>query len=97
MTYAESIKNTLAGLKSELAQKFNVSSIGIFGSAVRDDFSADHSDIDIIVDFSKPIGIEFIDLANFLEIKLHRKVDLVSRKGVKDVYYKVIEREIIYV
>lgn len=97
MTYAESIKNTLAGLKSELAHKFNVSSIGIFGSAVRDDFSADLSDIDIIVDFSKPIGIEFIDLAIFLENKLHRKVDLVSRKGVKDVYYKVIEREIIYV
>jgi predicted nucleotidyltransferase len=97
MTHSESIKSTLSGIKSELAQKYNVSSIGIFGSAVRDDFSSEHSDIDIIVDFSKPIGIEFINLADFLENKLHRKVDLVSKKGIKEAYYREIEREIIYV
>jgi predicted nucleotidyltransferase len=97
VTYADSIKITLGGLKSELTQKYHVSSIGIFGSAVREDFSADNSDIDIIVDFSMPIGVEFIDLAAFLESKLHRKVDLVSRKGIKEAYYREIEREIIYV
>jgi predicted nucleotidyltransferase len=60
-------------------KKFHVSSIGIFGSVVRNDF-AENSDIDIIVDFSQPIGIEFIDLADLLEEKFHEQVDLVSKK-----------------
>lgn len=90
------IKNLLGQLKPELALKFHVHTIGLFGSVVRDDFSPG-SDIDIIVDFKQPIGIEFIDLAEFIEGKLKRKVDLVSRNGIKDKYLKAIEREIIYV
>jgi predicted nucleotidyltransferase len=86
----------LAQLKPELAEKFNVQTLGLFGSIVRDDFSP-ASDIDILVDFSKPIGIEFIDLAEYLERKLDQKIDLVSRKGIKEKYFKFIEGEIIYV
>ena len=63
------IKQILRKLKPELMGKFHVSSIGLFGSIVRNDFIAS-SDIDIIVDFSKPIGIEFIDLANLIEKNL---------------------------
>jgi uncharacterized protein len=96
VTQLSTIKATLAQLKPELASKFHVSTLGLFGSIVRDDYSP-QSDIDILVDFSKSIGIEFIDLANYLEKKLNRKVDLVSRKAIKDKYYKAIEREIIYV
>ena len=64
---------------------------------VRDDFSPANSDIDIIVDFSRPVGIEFIDLAEFLEKNIDRKVDLVSLKGIKPKYYDQISKEIIYV
>jgi hypothetical protein len=90
------IKKLLEQLKPELALKFHVHSIGLFGSVVRDDFSPS-SDIDIIVDFEQPVGMEFIDLAEFIEGKLQQKVDLVSRNGIKDKYLKAIEREIIYV
>ncbi len=90
------IKKTLAQLKPELVRRYNVSTIGLFGSVVRNDFSS-ASDIDIIVDFNKPIGIKFIDLANFIERKLKRKVDLVSKRGIKDKYLKTIESEIVYV
>ena len=90
------IKEILKQLKPELAQRFHVQTIGLFGSIVRDDFSAD-SDIDIIVDFNRPVGIEFIDLADYVEQQLQNKVDLVSKKGIKDKYYKAIEREIVYV
>lgn len=96
MTELNAIKQILTQLKPELRQKYFVNSIGLFGSIVRDDFT-DQSDIDIIVDFSRPIGIEFIDLANYIESKLSKKVDLVSRKGVKPKYYHQIESEIIYV
>ena len=83
-------------LKPELTSKFFVNSIGLFGSVVRDDFS-EASDIDIIVDFNKPIGVEFIDLADFIESKLRKKVDLVSKNGVKAKYFQQIQSEIIYV
>lgn len=92
----ESIKTTLSDLKPELEGRFHVSSIGVFGSVVRGEQHTD-SDIDIIVDFSRPIGIEFIDLADLIEEKLKARVDLVSRKGIKPGYFKKIEKEISYV
>ena len=94
-TYAE-IKDMLQRLKPKLQQRFHVSEIGLFGSVVRDDFTPS-SDIDIVVDFSKPVGIEFIDLANYIESKLMRPVDLVSRFGIKKSYFQAIESEIEYV
>jgi predicted nucleotidyltransferase len=90
------IKQVLAQLKPELVKRFHVQSLGLFGSVVRDDFSPS-SDIDIIVDFNRPVGIEFIDLAQYIEQHLKKKVDLVSRRGVKDKYFKAIEQEIVYV
>ena len=69
---------------------------GIFGSVARNEMISD-SDVDIIVDFDQPIGIGFIDLANFLEQQVNRSVDLVSKNGVKQPYFAAIEKEIIYV
>ena len=96
MTDLNSIKQILTQLKPELTNKYHVSSIGLFGSIVRDDFNS-NSDIDIIVDFSNPIGIEFIDLAEFIERKLKKSIDLVSKNGVKQKYFRTFESEIIYV
>lgn len=70
--------------------------MGLFGSIVRDDFH-DGSDVDILVDFDQPIGIEFIDMANELELLLKRRVDLVSKNGIKPAYLREIEKEVIYV
>ncbi|MGG7660837.1 nucleotidyltransferase family protein [Dyadobacter sp. BHUBP1] len=86
----------LKELKPELAIKYHVSSIGLFGSVVRDDFST-NSDVDIIVDFSEPVGIEFIDLANLIEDRIGKPVDLVSKNGIKPRYYSEIAPEIVYV
>jgi uncharacterized protein len=96
MSTLTSIQQILAQIKPELKQKYFVDTIGLFGSIVRNDFT-DKSDVDIIVDFTQPIGIEFIDLADFIENKLNKKVDLVSRNGVKEKYFHQIESEIIYV
>lgn len=96
MTDLNTIKQILTQLKPELTKKYHVRSIGLFGSVVRDDFNPT-SDIDIIVDFSQPIGIEFIDLANYIEKKLKKSIDLVSKNGLKQKYYSTFESEIIYV
>jgi len=96
MMQLTTIINELKQLKPILAEKYKVSAIGLFGSVVRSDATA-LSDIDIIVDFSTPIGIEFVDLADLLEKRLHTPVDLISKKGIKEKYYAAIEPEIIYV
>src|SRR5690349_13355035 len=97
MSPIESVQQILLQVKPELVRKYHVKSIGLFGSIVRDDYVASKSDVDIIVEFSRPVGIEFIDLADFLELKIKHKVDLVSRNGIKGSLYNAIEPEIIYV
>lgn len=96
MNPLETIVMNLKAIKPELSAKYNVDTIGLFGSVTRNDFT-DTSDIDIIVDFSKPIGIEFVDLAEYLELRMQRKVDLVSKNGIKPNFFKLIQNEILYV
>jgi predicted nucleotidyltransferase len=75
---------------------YHLTAIGIFGSFTREDFRED-SDIDILIDYEQHIGIEFIDLAEELEKILDRKVDLVSKNGVKPKYFEEIQNDLIYV
>lgn len=96
MTTLASVKQILKDLKPELHEKYGVSSIGLFGSIVRDDFTP-ASDVDIVVDFDRPIGIEFAHLGDYLEEKLNKRVDLVSLHGIKPRYMEVIEPQIQYV
>lgn len=96
MKKLEYIKADLSSIKQELANRFGVSAIGIFGSVTRDDFT-DKSDIDILVDFSRPIGMEFFTLADFLEFRLKRKVDLITREGIKPRYLEAIKDDLVYV
>lgn len=90
------VKDVLTRLKPDLVKRYPIASIGLFGSIVRDDFTAE-SDVDIIVDFNDRIGIEFVTLADELEAKLNYKVDLVSRGGIKQKYLDMIDPQIIYV
>jgi uncharacterized protein len=90
------IKETLKSNKLRLTEKYGLSLMAIFGSYGRGQ-QTETSDIDILVDFQKPIGVEFIDLANELEKLLKAKVDLVSKNGIKPQYFKEIEQDLSYV
>ncbi len=92
----EEIKNILSKQKLILQNKYKVSTIAIFGSFSRGEQNI-NSDIDIMVDFDEPVGIEFIDLADTLENILHAKVDLVSKNAIKPKLMKTIEKDLIYV
>ncbi len=96
MSFLKEVRQELGRLKPILSEKYFVSEIGLFGSIVRNDFG-EESDIDIIVAFNRPVGIEFIELADFLESNFDRKVDLVSKGGLKSNFLKEIEAEIQYV
>lgn len=65
----------------DLRKRFGVNRIGLFGSALTDTFS-DQSDIDLIVEFERPIGFAFFDLVEYLEDILGRRVDILTPDGV---------------
>lgn len=96
MKTLDEIKNILTQHKEELVDKYKVKEIGIFGSYIRGEQEGE-SDVDILVEFKEPIGLEFTELAEFLESILEVKVDLVSKGAVKPNRWKYIKEDLIYV
>lgn len=89
------IKITLVKEKPLLEKKFHVKTIGIFGSYAREE-QTENSDIDILVEFSKPVGWEFVDLKEHLEKLYGKQVDLVTVKALKPQIKKNILSETKY-
>jgi hypothetical protein len=82
MLTKEYIIGILKELKPYLEEEFQVKEIGLFGSYSENAQKKD-SDIDILVEFYKPIGWKFFSLEEFLEETFNRKVDLVTKKALK--------------
>jgi len=75
---------------------YSVKSIGLFGSYVNET-NTELSDIDLLVEFEKPIGWKFFTLELYLEGILGRKVDLVTKSGLKDQIKNQILNQLEYV
>ena len=90
------IKNILENHKQTLYDKYSIKSMAIFGSYARKEQNA-QSDLDLIVEFNDKIGVRFIDLADEIEKITGEKVDLVSKNGIKEKYYKAIQSDLVYV
>ena len=60
-----------------LRQHFGVEQVALFGSFTRDEAS-EESDIDLVVKLNRPLGFAFFELADYLEAKLGRRVDLIT-------------------
>lgn len=86
----------LSNLKKELQGKYPIATLALFGSYSRGE-QTQESDIDLLVEFNERIGSDFILLAEEIEQKLGKKVDLVSKKGLKEKYFNQIKEELIYV
>jgi predicted nucleotidyltransferase len=82
--------------KQELFDNYPIKSMALFGSYSRGDFKK-NSDVDIMVELTEPNAYKFINLAYQLEDILKKKVDLVSKKGIKPNYYSFIEKDLQYV
>lgn len=78
-------KRIISILKTELPhlkQKYGVQRIALCGSFAKGN-PKKTSDIDILVDIKKSIGLEFVALADVLEDKLGRKVDIATLSHYK--------------
>lgn len=96
MKKRDKILKILADVKPILMSKFGVKRLGLFGSCARGDFTS-RSDVDILIDVDPSIGLDFVNLAEFIEDALGLPVDLVSRRAVRSRYMRVIRQELIYV
>ena len=67
----------------ELWEGYNISSLSLFGSVARNE-AGPESDVDLLVEFNKPIGLfKFIELKNRLEELLDCNVDLGTPRSLK--------------
>jgi len=86
---------TLLKNRKRQLKKFGVRSVSIFGSVARNQ-ARKNSDVDILVDFERPIGLfEFARLKLYLEEALGRKVDLVTPEALRKELRENILREAI--
>ena len=83
--------------RSELAEKYGVKSLALFGSVARDEARPD-SDVDLLVEFDRPVGLfAFISLQQFLENLLGSKVDLGTLRSLKPRLKDSVLQEAIHV
>ena len=91
------ILQKLRKLKPVLQENYGLSEIALFGSYSRDEQTME-SDIDIMVDFSTPIVIEYFDLVYTLNDTFkNNKVQVVSKKGIKQKYFDRLKQDLVYV
>lgn len=86
------IEKRLHAVKPMLINRFHVQSIGYFGSYATEK-QHEKSDVDLYVEFSRPIGWEFFTLERYLEEVLGLRVDLVTPNALKDrIKHKILHQ-----
>ena len=98
MTSKEHILNTIKSKKPEISQ-FGISSIGLFGSYVRDEQS-ENSDIDILIDFEpeRENFDNYMAAYDFIEgLFNNQRVEIVTKNGLSPYIGPKILNEVKYV
>ena len=93
MESRDEIIKKIKGQYSYLSQQYGIRRIGIFGSVAMDTAGQD-SDIDIVVEFDRPIGLKFMELIEYMEKLFGKKVDVLTKDGIKNIRVKNVSREI---
>ena len=100
MLTREKVIQLLQTEQGYLAAEFGVSKIGLFGSYAKDRAN-NTSDIDLVVEFERPIGFRFLELIDHLEAVLGTKVEVLTRAGIQSIRVghvaKNISESVIYV
>ena len=96
MITKEDILDKLRDLRPILYKDYAVKKIGLFGS-FSDGSNTDSSDIDLLVEFERPIGWKFFSLEIFLENIFGRKIDLVTKNALKEQIKDRILNQVRYV
>ena len=96
MESTDDIIETLRQMKPELASVFKVHEIGMFGSMIRGE-QREGSDIDILVDLPEEADLlDLIGLSQFLEERLHHKIDVVPKRSLREEIRARVLKEVRY-
>ncbi|HZV63708.1 MAG TPA: nucleotidyltransferase family protein [Telluria sp.] len=93
----DTVLELLAAHKDELAARYGVVSLALFGSTARNT-AHDSSDVDVLIGFDGPatsnryFGVQF-----YLEDLLCRPVDLVTTKALRPEFRQQVEAEALHV
>jgi len=83
-----------------LMSEYGVKRIGLFGSYAKGTPS-ETSDVDVVVEFARPIGLRFVEFAEYLESLLGKRVDVLTPAGVQGIRIariaEEIEKSLVYV
>jgi len=95
MTKKDIIK-ILRNYKNEVANQYNILTIGIFGSVARGE-AEDESDIDIVLRISEPDFFMLAGIKDDLEKRLNNSVDIVTYRDSMNPFLKQrIDSEAVY-
>jgi putative addiction module CopG family antidote len=90
----ERLLTELAALQKPLRQR-GIASLALFGSSARGDRRPD-SDVDVLIDVAPDVRFSLVDLVgvkDFLEDRLGRSVDVVTREGLEPLIRDQVLRE----
>lgn len=91
----EAVLQTLRAHRTEMSTRFGARHIGLFGSAARDELRPD-SDVDVLVEFDcQPTFDAYCALKDYLEGLVGRRVDLVTRGGLKPRAWQYVSQDLI--
>ena len=84
MLTRETIINRLRENHSFLHDEYGVKRIGLFGSFAKE-AADENSDVDVVVEFERPIGFKFIELVDYLETLFEKEVDVLTLTGIQSI------------
>ncbi|MCC6472726.1 MAG: nucleotidyltransferase family protein [Burkholderiales bacterium] len=91
------VLEALAERRPQIATRFGVKRLSLFGSAARDELR-DSSDVDVLVEFEGPATYRgYFELKDYLEALLGRTVDLVTDQGLRARARRHVERDLVRV
>jgi len=91
----EKIVQTLRTLRNEIRRDYKADIVGVFGSYARGE-QREGSDLDVLVNFREKANLlDLVGLGQFLEEILHCRVDVVSKRAVREEIRPYVENDLI--
>ena len=90
----DTLLRRLTEARTDLFGRYPLRRLALFGSVARGE-AEPGSDIDVLVEFSRPVGFEVAELAMDLDRLLEGRVDLVSAKAIRSAMRPYVERDAI--
>src|SRR2546421_8399815 len=93
MAMTNGIEELLRNSRNRFAAEYGVTRLGLFGSYAKGTATPD-SDVDIIVEFERPLGLRFVEFAEELEHLLSKRVDILTPDGLKGIRVRRVADDI---